>query len=457
MTAASAGSAASALAQAHGQLGDATLDVDPILLASAWAAMQELLGAGLCRAYHDVSDGGALVAALELGWASGLGVELGPVHAADALPTLFAEEPGALLAVAPADLAAVKAVLERHHLTAATWHLGSVRADRRVRVLDGDDAALLDTTLTALRARWSSVTHAIARRRDDPACADEEHAARVDDAAPGLTAHVPFDPADDVAAPMIARGARPRVAILREQGVNGQVEMAVAFTRAGFDAVDVHMSDLIDGRHTLTDVHGVVACGGFSFGDVLGAGRGWAMSILHNPRARAALEALWARPATFTLGVCNGCQMLSHLRALIPGAEAWPSLRRNRSEQFEARLSLVEILPSPSLFFAGMAGARLPIAVAHGEGRAELADGAQPLVAARYVDGAGRVATTYPANPNGSPGGVTAFTTADGRATIMMPHPERVIRTPTLSWHPAEWGDDSPWLRMFRNARAWLG
>ena len=301
------------------------------------------------------------------------------------------------------------------------------------------------------------------RLRDDPACADEEHAARLGDGL-GLTAVCPFDPADDVAAPMIARGARPRIAILREQGVNGQVEMAAAFTRAGFDAVDVHMTDLIEGRDDLGGYRGLVACGGFSFGDVLGAGLGWAKSALHDPRARAALTGFFARPDTFSLGVCNGCQMMAALAELIPGAARWPRFVKNRSEQFEGRLSLVEIAPSPSIFFAGMAGARLPIAVAHGEGRAELDDDAHlgaleraGLVCARFVEPDGAVAERYPANPNGSPHGITAVTTDDGRATILMPHPERVFRTVQLSWHPPAWGEDSPWLRMFRNARVWVG
>jgi phosphoribosylformylglycinamidine synthase len=252
------------------------------------------------------------------------------------------------------------------------------------------------------------------------------------------------------------------VAILREQGVNGQVEMAAAFTRAGFEAVDVHMTDLIEGRVDLTDCRGAVACGGFSFGDVLGAGRGWAATFRHNARARDALARFTARTDTFVLGVCNGCQMLSDLADQLPGAGAWPRFVRNRSEQFEARLVLVRLEPGPSIFFRGMAGSRIPIANAHGEGRAEL-DAAQlaalesaGLVAARFVDGRGDVATTYPANPNGSPGGVASLTTLDGRITIIMPHPERVFRTAQMSWHPPEWGEDSPWMQMFYNARAWV-
>ncbi len=263
---------------------------------------------------------------------------------------------------------------------------------------------------------------------------------------------------------MVLRGARPRVAILREQGVNGQVEMGAAFHRAGFEAVDVHMTDLLEGRRRLEEFRGLVACGGFSYGDVLGAGGGWARSILMHGAVREQFERFFRRDDTFTLGVCNGCQMLTTLRELIPGADRWPRMLRNRSEQFEARLSLVEIIPSRSLFFQGMEGSRLPIAVAHGEGRAGLSEDEAGellglgLVAARFVDGLGHPAARYPENPNGSPGGVTAFTTADGRFLAMMPHPERSFRGAQLSWRPPSWsGEEGPWLRMFRNARRWVG
>ena len=269
-----------------------------------------------------------------------------------------------------------------------------------------------------------------------------------------------FDPREDVAAPFIASGARPRVAILREQGVNGQVEMAAAFDRAGFAAVDVHMSDIIAGRVALADFVGFAACGGFSYGDVLGAGEGWAKSILFNPRARDEFEAFFGRGDTFALGVCNGCQMMSNLHEIIPGAAGWPHFVRNRSEQFEARFVTVEVQDSPSLFFAGMAGSRLPIPVAHGEGYAEFKSAeqmAQALVSLRFVDNRGVPTETYPLNPNGSPQGITGLTTADGRFTILMPHPERVFLTVQHSWHPDDWGEDGPWLRMFRNARKWVG
>jgi phosphoribosylformylglycinamidine synthase len=300
--------------------------------------------------------------------------------------------------------------------------------------------------------------------RDNPDCAREEYERATDALDPGLFAHLSYDPAVDVAAPYVQTGVRPRVAILREQGVNSQMEMAAAFHRAGFEPLDVHMTDLIAGRVHLEDFRGLVACGGFSYGDVLGAGEGWAKSILFNAQLRELFTGYFVRPDTFTLGVCNGCQMLSTLKSLIPGTEHWPRFIRNRSEQFEGRVGLVEVLPTPSLFFAGMAGSVLPIAVAHGEGQAEFADAAardacaaSGLVSLRFVDNHGRPTETHPANPNGSPLGITGLTSRDGRATILMPHPERVFRTVQNSWHPAEWGEDSGWMRMFRNARAWVG
>jgi phosphoribosylformylglycinamidine synthase len=288
------------------------------------------------------------------------------------------------------------------------------------------------------------------RLRDDPDCADEEHAGRTS-GAPLVRASAPFDLSW---APRVRATRAPRIAILREQGVNGQVEMAAAFHRAGFECVDVHMTDVIERGLDLAGFRGLVACGGFSYGDVLGAGQGWAKSILFHPAARDTFARFFARPETFALGVCNGCQMLSALKELIPGAGAWPRFERNRSDQFEGRLALVEVARSPSLFFEGMAGARLPIPVAHGEGRAAGA-GADAVVALRFVDAEGRPAETYPANPNGSPGGITGLTTSDGRFTILMPHPERAFRSAQLSWRPRAWGEDGPWMRMFRNARAW--
>jgi phosphoribosylformylglycinamidine synthase len=298
--------------------------------------------------------------------------------------------------------------------------------------------------------------------RDNPASADQEYERISEADDPGLAPMLGFDPSEDVAAPYIAAGVRPRVAVLREQGVNGQVELAAAFDRAGFAAYDVHMSDIIAGRETLAGFAGLAAGGGFSYGDVLGAGEGWAKSILFNARARDAFAAFFARAETFALGICNGCQMMSNLHELIPGSEHWPHFVRNRSEQFEARLILLEVQPSPSLFFAGMEGSRIPVALAHGEGYAEFRDAgqqaaAEALVTLRFVDNRGAATERYPYNPNGSPQGITGLTTADGRFSILMPHPERVFRSVQMSWHPGDWEEDSPWMRMFRNARRWIG
>jgi phosphoribosylformylglycinamidine synthase len=455
---------ASALAQVHGQLGERAPDLDdPALLAGFFAAVQALVAEGRLLAYHDRSDGGLLVTLVEMAFAggSGLDVDVAPLGG-DPLAALFAEELGAVLQVRAADVPRVREAFAAHGLVEHVHVLG--RPEGRNVVIRRGAEVLLDESRTSLRAAWSHTTHQMQRLRDDAACADEEHAARLDADDPGLSVHLTFDLDADIAAPFVARGVRPRVAILREQGVNGQVEMAAAFTRAGFDAVDVHMTDLIEGRHDLADMKGLVACGGFSYGDVLGAGEGWAKSALYNARARAALERFFHRTDTFTLGVCNGCQMMAALKSLVPGAERWPRFVRNRSEQFEARLSLVEIQPSASLLFAGMAGTRAPVAVAHGEGRVEVGSDAElaaleeaGLVAARFVDNRGAVATRYPANPNGSPAGITSVTTPDGRATILMPHPERVFRSVLLSWHPRGWREDSPWMRMFRNARVWVG
>ncbi|MET0339961.1 MAG: phosphoribosylformylglycinamidine synthase, partial [Polyangiales bacterium] len=454
----------SALCQVYASLGDRAPDLDdPARLTHFVALLGALRDANLVRAYHDRSDGGLIVTVLEMAFAGGAGLTLDlAALPGDPLAVLFNEELGAVLEVPREKLAEVLALSERHHLRAATHVLGAPVVGRDIHIARGDHT-LLRTERSTLRALWSETTAHMQALRDDPHCAAEEQAARLDDADPGLFARASFDLRDDVAAPFIASGKRPPIAVLREQGVNGQVEMAAAFDRAGFEAVDVHMSDLLEGRVSLARFRGVVACGGFSYGDVLGAGQGWAKSVLFNARARDAFEAFFARPDTFSLGVCNGCQMLSGLAALIPGAESWPRFVRNRSDQFEARLSLVSVERSPSILFAGMEGSVLPVAVAHGEGRVEASDAqrgaleSSGLIAARFVDNHGKVAATYPANPNGSPAGITALTTPDGRATIMMPHPERVLRTLNFSWHPATWGDDGPWLRLFRNARRWVG
>ena len=332
----------------------------------------------------------------------------------------------------------------------------------RLRVRSG--ATLLDEAWSDLRRAWSDTSYRMRRLRDDPQCADEEIAALLDEGDPGLSQRLSFDPQDDIVAPLIARGARPRVAVLREQGVNGQLEMAAVLDRAGFEAHDVHMSDLLGGARTLEDFSGLVACGGFSYGDVLGAGGGWARSILFHERTRAEFERFFRRSDTFSLGVCNGCQMFALLRELIPGAQHWPRFLRNRSEQFEARFSLVQSAESPSVLLTGMAGSRLPVAMAHGEGQPQFQSEQdlqccldQCLIGFRYVTNRGEVARGYPANPNGAIDGIAALTSADGRATITMPHPERVYRTVQNSWHPRDAGEDSGWMRMFRNARQWLG
>jgi phosphoribosylformylglycinamidine synthase len=467
---------ASILAQVYGQTGNEAPDLDdPARLARAFAAVQALNRDGLVLAYHDRSDGGLFAAGCEMAFAGHTGVTLNvdllaydalahDVEGAERRPevlggrdrervlaALFAEELGMLIQVRASDR---NRVLERLAGLDAQV-IGAPNARDEVRVVH-NAKPVFAATRAELQAAWSEVTFRMQQLRDNPECAREEHERIADASDPGLSAALTFDPAEDVAAPYIARGARPSVAILREQGVNGQVEMAAAFDRAGFEAHDVHMSDILEGRAALAGFKGVVAGGGFSYGDVLGAGAGWAKAILFNARARDEFAAFFARPGTFALGVCNGCQMMSNLRELVPGAQHWPRFLKNRSEQFEARLVMVEVAASPSLFFSGMAGSRMPIATAHGEGRAVFDSEearSRALVALRYVDNRGRPAELYPANPGGSPGGATGFTTADGRFTILMPHPERVFRTVQHSWHPANWGEDGPWMRMFRNAR----
>jgi phosphoribosylformylglycinamidine synthase len=458
----------SALAQVYGALGSEAPDIDePSLLKAFFALVQALNREGRALAYHDRSDGGLFVTLCEMMFASRTGITVDgyalleddrPGRAAAAL---FSEEAGAVLQVRSADLPAVIEACAGAGLAAHVHVLG--RPDREERLLiTARGREIYRASRIELERAWSETTHHMQRLRDHPSCAEEEYERILDAGDPGLHAQLTFDPDEDVAAPLVIRGARPRVAILREQGVNGQVEMAAAFDRAGFTAVDVHMSDVIEGRSSLREYAGFAACGGFSYGDVLGAGEGWAKSILFNARARDEFATFFERGDTFSLGVCNGCQMMSNLRELVPGAGHWPHFVRNRSEQFEARLAMVEVLATPSLFFSGMAGSRMPIAVAHGEGYAEFADAAaleaaRPFVAARYVDNYGRPTERYPANPNGSPEGITALTTTDGRHTIIMPHPERVFRAVQYSWRPPEWGEDGPWMRIFRNARVHIG
>jgi len=460
----------SALAQVFNEAGGAAADLDaPGLLAGFAAAMIELRRRGLVLAYHDRSDGGLLVTLVEMAFAGHCGVDVAlSAHAAAnantdaALAQLFAEEPGAVLQVLQSQQRAVLDCLATHGLADCVQTIGAPQRPLRVRIRSG--AMLIDEAWRDLRAAWSQTSYRMRRLRDDPQCAQEEMAALLDEDDPGLSQRLSFDAQHDIAAPLIASGARPRVAVLREQGVNGQLEMAAVLDRAGFEAHDVHMSDLLGDAHRLAGFSGLVACGGFSYGDVLGAGGGWARSILFHERTRAEFERFFHRSDTFSLGVCNGCQMFALLRELIPGAQHWPRFLRNRSEQFEARFSLVQIADSPSVLLAAMAGSQLAVAVAHGEGQPQFRSEQdlqqcreQRLVAFRYVSNRGEVASTYPANPNGAIDGIAALTSADGRATITMPHPERVYRTVQNSWHPHDAGEDSGWMRMFRNARLWLG
>ena len=456
---------ASALAQVYRQLGDKAPDLDnPIQLKGFFNAIQVLVADRKLIAYHDRSDGGLFVTLVEMAFAGhcGLDLQLDRIGG-ELLPALFNEELGAVIQVRREDKEAVMTLLAGHGLAACSHVLGTVREGDLI-TLQRAGQEVYRASRTALRTIWSETSYQIQRLRDNPECADQEHVARQDAADPGLQARLSYNPAEDVAAPYIARGVSPRLAVLREQGVNGQVEMAAAFDRAGFAAIDVHMSDILAGRVDLDAFKGLVACGGFSYGDVLGAGEGWAKSILFNDNAREQFQRFFERGDTLSLGVCNGCQMMSNLHELIPGTEFWPHFVRNRSEQFEARFSLVEVQDSPSAFFAGMAGSMMPIAVSHGEGRVEVRDAAHlaslqasGLVGLRFVDNRGQVTEQYPANPNGSPNGITAVTTTDGRATIMMPHPERVFRTVANSWRPDNWGEDGAWMRMFRNARVRLG
>ncbi|HSG10766.1 MAG TPA: phosphoribosylformylglycinamidine synthase [Gammaproteobacteria bacterium] len=450
----------SALAQVYKDIGATPPDVDDAaLLESFFTAVQALNRAGLLLAYHDRSDGGLFACLCEMMFAGHTGMR---VHldglGEDPFAVLFAEELGAVLQVREEALDRVINVLREHGLEDVAHAIGHPGEGDRLDVSLNENTLLSETRVDLQRA-WSETSYQMQALRDNSDCARQAYDALLDSDDPGIQPRTSFDINDDVTAPLAGRGARPRVAVLREQGVNGHIEMAAAFHSAGFDTVDVHMSDLLAGRQSLDAFRGLVACGGFSYGDVLGAGQGWAKSVLFHANLCDMFGEFFARDNSFSLGVCNGCQMLSTLRDIIPGAHAWPRFVRNESEQFEARFSQLEILETPSIFFAGMSGSVLPIAVAHGEGRADFGD-ADPnaaLVAARYVDGYGEVATRYPQNPNGSPLGITALTTPDGRATIMMPHPERVFRTVTNSWHPSGWGEDGPWLRMFRNARVWAG
>ena len=449
----------SILAQVVSQMGEDTPDVDNAAdLKNFWHAIQQLGCEKKLLAYHDRSDGGLFATVVEMAFAGHVGVDLEIPAGHNAFAALFSEELGAVIQVRGEDLDDVYLALRSHGFKACTSRVGTLNSHFALRVKRTTET-LLNESLPALRAIWSDVTRRIAALRDNPACAESEFQLKLDRADPGITPKIGFDI-------RVGRdfSSRPPIAILREQGVNGEVEMAAAFTRAGFKAIDVHMTDILSGRVSLRDFDGLAACGGFSYGDVLGAGEGWAKSILFHERTRDEFAAFFAREDAFALGVCNGCQMMSNLHSIIPGSDHWPHFVQNKSERYEGRLVSVKIEKTPSVLFAGMEGSVIPIAVAHGEGYAEFKDAAAAqrcsnsgLVVARFVDNRHEPTEQYPLNPNGSPLGMTALTTTTGRATIMMPHPERVFRSACMSWSPREWGEDSPWMGLFYNARAWVG
>jgi phosphoribosylformylglycinamidine synthase len=453
----------SIFAQVISQTGEATPDVEnPYHLKGFWNAIQQLGAEKKLLAYHDRSDGGLLATIVEMAFAGHTGIDLEVPASHSAFSALFSEELGAVIQVRADDVAYVTSTLRTHGLKTCVSLIGTLNPHHALRIKRAGQE-IYNENLSKLRDIWSDVTRRIASLRDNPACAEQEHALRLDRTNPGLTPKVTFD---YTSAPAITGKARPPMAILREQGVNGEVEMAAAFTRAGFQAIDVHMTDILSGRIKLSDFRGLVACGGFSYGDVLGAGGGWAKSALFNPRARDEFSAFFARTDTFALGVCNGCQMMSNLHSIIPGAEGWPRFVQNQSERFEARVASIKIEKTPSILFTGMEGSVLPIAIAHGEGFTEFpttgaaaAFSASGLVAARFVDNKHAVTQHYPLNPNGSPHGMTALTTTTGRVTIMMPHPERVFRAVQNSYAPKSWlaHDNAPWSHLFQNARTWVG
>lgn len=458
---------ASILTQVYSQLGQQAPDLDDAEdLKAFFAVIQGLNADNKLLAYHDRSDGGLLTTVLEMAFAGHCGLTINLDALIDkpdeALAALFNEELGAIIQVHQQQTEEVLAQFSAAGLEEAVMVIGQPVKEPQITIHLAD--TLLFTAKTShLHQQWAETSYRIQRLRDNADCADQEFSALADQANPGLHVNLTFDPEHNIAAPYINKGVRPRVAILREQGVNGQVEMAAAFDRAGFTALDVHMSDILAGRIDLAEVKGIIACGGFSYGDVLGAGEGWAKSILFNHRARDMFSQFFGRSDSFALGICNGCQMLSNLHELIPGTQYWPHFVRNKSEQFEARVALVEIQPSNSLFFTDMAGSQMPIAIAHGEGYAEFTHSKDitqahqsGMITVRYIDNYGQVTEHYPENPNGSPSGITGLCNEDGRVTIMMPHPERVFRTVQNSWYPDKTKENAGWIRMFQNARAWV-
>jgi len=455
----------SALAQVYGQLGHEVPDLHTASdLRRFFDFVQEALQQQLLLAYHDRSDGGLFVTLLEMAFAGhcGLDITLDAICNAAVIDCLFAEELGAVVQVRNGQLPQLQELAEQFGLADVCLVIGTAQTGDDIR-FSYKGKPELQGSRTQWQRTWTETSYRLQALRDNADCAQQEFDALLDQDDPGLHASLCYEQDEDIAAPYIRLGHRPRIAILREQGVNGQIEMGAAFHRAGFDAIDVHMSDILSGALTLDNFNALVACGGFSYGDVLGAGEGWAKSILFNERARQQFERFFTRDNTIGLGVCNGCQMMSNLRELIPGAGHWPHFVRNASEQFEGRTSMVMVENSASVFLQGMQGSRFPIAVAHGEGRAEFHDKAHldavlggGTVAMQFVDNYGMVTERYPANPNGSPAGIAGLCNNDGRFTIMMPHPERVFRAVTNSYRPDAWLEDSPTLRMFRNARVWL-
>ncbi|MDU2244486.1 MAG: phosphoribosylformylglycinamidine synthase, partial [Haemophilus parainfluenzae] len=452
---------ATALAQVYKQLGDKPADVVNVAkLKNFFDAMQALVAERKLLAYHDRSDGGLITTLAEMAFAGNCGMDVDISALGDNnLAVLFNEELGAVIQVSESELSTVREVLKAHDLLGLTYELGSVSLEDRFEITRGSKK-LLSEKRSELRGIWAELTHQMQRLRDNPECADQEFEAKKATDNKGLSAHLTYDVNEDIAAPYISKGVKPKVAVLREQGVNSHVEMAAAFDRAGFAAIDVHMSDLMTGRYNLNEFNAMVACGGFSYGDVLGAGGGWAKSILFNPQLRDQFSQFFANENTLSLGVCNGCQFISTLAEIIPGAENWPRFVRNKSERFEARAAMVKINDTNSLWFKGMAGSHMPIAVSHGEGRVEFktpenltAFQAQNLIVAQYIDSHLNVTETYPANPNGSALGITAISNVDGRIAAMMPHPERVFRAVSNSWYPEDWSEDGAWMRIFRNAR----
>ncbi len=441
----------SCLAQVYNQIGNSTPDMDsPSLFAKFFCTINQLNNEGLIEAYHDRSDGGLIVTLLEMAFTSHCGLN---IHTSDPIPELFNEELGCVIQVFNRNKTKVLNALSDVKISSQT--IATINKTDEIFIYQNDELIFCEKR-NILHQSWSSTSFEIAKLRDDPKCAQSENDQLLVDSK-GLIAKPSFDINENLSAPYINVGNKPKIAILREQGINGHIEMAAAFSLAGFEASDVHMSDILAGKISLADYKGLAACGGFSYGDVLGAGRGWANSILYNEKTKDEFSAFFDRSESFTLGVCNGCQMISNLKEIIPGTNNWPTFERNTSEQFEARVTSVEIMQSESLFFEGMAGSIMPIAVAHGEGRANFSSASNSEnITIRYVDHNGNATQTYPHNPNGSENAVASLCDDSGRITIMMPHPERVFRAIQNSWHPSSWKERSPWMRMFENARKWV-